>query len=77
MKNDISPINVIVLSDFEKESDCMIAACLDILETCKSRIDNESVLRMVAQEIREITLREILTKEIQMKAAILEQTKSW
>ncbi|EGL17518.1 hypothetical protein [Paenibacillus sp. HGF7] len=77
MKNDTSPINVIVLSDFENESDCMIAACLDILEKCKSRIDYESVLRMVAQETQEITLREILTKEIQLKAAILEQTKNW
>lgn len=71
------PINVIILTSIENEMESMIDASIEILGSCKSRAEKEALIRMVANDSRRITLREILTKDIQGKAQILDETKEY
>lgn len=69
------PINVIILPNIENETEEMIQACLDILETLETRQEKEALIRMVASDSRVYTLREILVRDISNKAKILEETQ--
>jgi hypothetical protein len=69
------PINVIILEDIDYKTDVIINDYASIIKDCKKVSELKSALRLIASEIRELTLREILVRDIQSKAKLLEDTK--
>jgi hypothetical protein len=75
MDHDI-PINVIILDDVERETENLINCYYEILKTCKKQSEVKAALKLFCSEQRELTLREILIRDIQMKAKLLDDTKN-
>jgi hypothetical protein len=75
MKND-NPINVIVLDNIEFYTKELVDGYLDIMKSCKNEAEIFAAVQMIVDEVRVTTLREILIKEIQFKASVLEETKN-
>lgn len=71
------PINVIILEDIEQETESLVDCYVDIVKTCKKVSELREALKMICSEQRELTLREILVKDIQAKAQVLQNTKKY
>lgn len=70
------PINIIILEDIEQEHKNLTDCYLDILKSCRRVNEFRSLIEMIQVDIRELTLREILVKNIQHQSRILEETKN-
>lgn len=69
------PINVIVLENVEQEREDLIVGYYEIIKTCKKKVELIAAIQMICDEIHELTLREVLVKQIQFQAKVLEETK--
>ncbi|TVY09957.1 hypothetical protein [Paenibacillus cremeus] len=69
------PINLIMLNNYEEERYEHVDDYIEILKTCKKADEFYALIRMIIDDTRDNTLRDILTKNIQHQAKILEETK--
>lgn len=69
------PINVIILDDPELAEENLIEDYLDTLKGCRKMSEFRSLFKMFYKDVRTNTLREVLIRDIQLKASILESTK--
>jgi hypothetical protein len=74
MKNNDTPINMIILENIEQETEDLINIYYDLIKECKTSSGVKEALRYFCSEQRKLTLREILVKDIQAKAKVLEET---
>jgi len=68
------PINIIILENIETQTADFIDSYVSIIKTCTKATQVRSAVEQICEDIRRITLREILVKDIQNKAKILEET---
>jgi hypothetical protein len=68
------PINVIVLEDIEVQTADFIDSYVSIIKTCKKLSEVRSAVELICDEIRVLTLREVLVKRIQQDAEVLRTT---
>jgi hypothetical protein len=68
------PINVIVLEDIEIQTADFIDSYVSIIKTCTKTSQVRSAVELICDEIRTLTLREILVKRIQQDAEVLRTT---
>lgn len=70
------PINVILLENYEQERYALVDEYIEILKTCKRANEFVSLIKMIIDETRENTLREIIIRNISHQAKILEETNN-
>lgn len=75
MEHNDTEINVIILENIKQEREDLVDSYYDILKSCKLASEVKSALKMIVSECRELTLREVLVRDIQNKVKILEETK--
>jgi hypothetical protein len=74
MKNKDIPINMIIIEDVEQEAESLIDVYYDLIKECKTSSGVKEALRYFFNEQRKLTLREILVRDIQAKAQVLQDT---
>jgi hypothetical protein len=74
MKNNDTPINMIILENIEQQTEDLIDCYYELIKECKTSNGVKEALRYFCSEQRKLTLREILVKDIQAKAQVLQDT---
>lgn len=74
-KEKESPINMIVFPVIKNERQAIIDSFVDISMSCRTESEFRSTFEIFYDEIYKFTMKSILLRDIENKAALLEELK--